>query len=258
MSRVLGIEENEIVTVVGAGGKSSLLLSLAREWKDEKRLFLLTATTKMLVEQVENCAPVFCGAYEEGVAQVLQKIAEHGYAAWFSGRSEQKASGEKALGVEAAWIEAFYQRFRGRMGNIIVEGDGARNRLLKIPGPGEPVVPQSCHRLVGVMNLQAIGRDISPRVIHRYELAASFLGRNEGRIQPSDLAVLALHPDGIFKNCSAAKVLVLTGADEYNTEVAADLAQTLVKASGGFAVCTVTRGFGEEMEPVAVFSKGVC
>lgn len=249
LSEALGIEPQEVVTVVGAGGKSSLLLSLAREWKENKRPFILTTTTKMFVEQVENTAPVVSPAYEEGAERLLETLASRGYASWFTG-----FSGEKALGVEAGWIDRFYKDYRDRITNIILEGDGARGRLLKIPGPREPVVPESCHRLIGVMNLRAIGRELSADTVHRYELAVPFLGRKEGLIEAGDLAALALHPDGIFKNArKARKVVVLSGAAENNMEQAAQLAQAILGSNRFFSACVATAGFKEGMKPLAVF-----
>ena len=250
LSQALGIEVNEIVTVVGAGGKSSILMSLGREWIENRRPFLLTTTTKMFYEQVEGLAPVFCQSYKRAIPKLLQNLESKDYTSWFRGWY-----GTKVLGVEPGWIDQFYTEHRDSVANIIVEGDGAGRRLLKVPGPEEPVVPGLCHRLVGVLNLQAVGKELAPGIIHRFESAVPILGRKEGAILPRDLAALALHPGGIFKNHSAKKVLVLSGLDGEKTGMAAELAEGIVNSNGTIQTCVVTSGFNDRMEPVLIFKK---
>lgn len=248
LSEALGVPEAGIVTAVGAGGKTSLLLSLANEWRERKEPFLLTTTTKMFFRQVQNLQPVICGDYERGVRYLRKILGRNGYASWFA-----RWRGTKVDGVPARWLEQFFQTHL--VPHIFVEGDGARRRLIKAPAPHEPVVPLSNHLTLGVLNLGALGFALAPRHVHRPEILAGLLNKSLGdTIEVKDFALLAGHKRGIFKGASGKKVLVLTGVNRTNAASGEKILKYLPTANEvGIKRCVLLEGFGMNMQVVEVF-----
>jgi len=93
----------------------------------------------------------------------------------------------------------------------LVEADGARRRLLKAPAEYEPVIPSEADRVVIVAGLDAIGRPLNERTVHRPEVAAPLLGVPPGAVvTPEMVAKLIGHPSGGLKGIPAcAEVVVL-------------------------------------------------
>ncbi|MCR4441428.1 MAG: selenium cofactor biosynthesis protein YqeC [Peptococcaceae bacterium] len=248
LTEALGLEENSFLTCVGAGGKTSLLMTLGTEWQKEGRPFLLTATTKMFCWQVLDFYPVFCRDYERGSRQVRKFMSKHGCAAWFRAWRETKVDG-----LPPEWIDELIRT--GFAANVLVEGDGARKKLLKVPAPHEPVIPSASNLVAGVLSLKAVGEEFSSRFVHRLEIAAELLGKKPGeRIEAADLATLAAHPQGIFKGAGQKKVLVLAGRDGENGSQAEIIAEQLNSSPAHIAACVVTEGYGKLMKPVEVYS----
>jgi len=250
LSAALGIGRGDVVTVVGAGGKSSLLMTVAREMQRKKWAFLLTSTTKMFYHQVREFTPVISGDYQEGSVAVADTLARCGYAAWFSERRDIKLTG-----IAAEWLDSFYEAYHGAEPlTLLIEGDGARQRLLKAPGSREPVIPKSCTVVVGVLNVRAVGEEMSPETVHRYEEAVKILDRERGLIEPRDIAALAVHPAGIFKGFSGKTILVLAGVDKTNEDAVREVVEQLavLRRMAGMSAdpdfCLPTEGFGYEMK----------
>lgn len=243
----LGITEKGILTCVGAGGKSSLLMSLGKELQGKRTPFLLTSTTKMFFQQVWDFAPVITRDEERGRISVGRFIQKYGYAAWFS-----RWYGTKVEGLPSSWIDGLF--LSGYVPLILVEGDGARQKLLKAPEIHEPVVPSQSTQVVGILNLRALGRLLSPELVHRPQRVMELLGKDMGdKIEVRDMALLAGHSQGIFQGSGGTRFLVLTGANGISPDIgreilrqAQSLGQIPIKA------CIMTTGFGQEMKPISV------
>lgn len=250
LSQALGVTEPGIISCVGAGGKTSLLLSLSAEWRQAKEPFLLTTTTKMFFSQVKHLAPVFSQHYEQGEEEVVELLARYGYASWFKMQREEKVDG-----ISPQWIDKlFASRIVPR---ILVEADGARNKLIKAPGSHEPVIPGLNHLTAGVLNINAVGQPISPEIVHRPEIVQTLLGKAPGdEIEPRDMALLAGHEQGIFRGCIGKKVLVLTGGDNRRTGIGEEVVEYLPQMNRiGLSRCVGVEGFGTQMRPLWVVER---
>ncbi|MDX9871487.1 MAG: selenium cofactor biosynthesis protein YqeC [Clostridia bacterium] len=240
-------EKNGMITFVGAGGKSSLLRKLAAEWQEEGHPFLLTTTTKMGPEQVQEYDPVFSPDFEDGLRQVQEKLDQYGYAAWF-----QERTATKAVGLPVDWLDSVY--CAGLVQSILAEGDGAGQKLLKAPREGEPVVSRLNETVVGVLNLGALGRRLGPDIVFRLELVAVLLGKDEGEvITPGDYVTLALHERGIFSRTYGEKLLVLTNVESADLDIAEEMIARISERPGcDIRRFLVTRGFDKQLEPVKI------
>lgn len=249
LSNALAKDENGMITFVGAGGKSSLLRKLGMEWREQGRSFLVTTTTKMFYLQIIDFAPVFCDDYNRGLFYVEKNLNLYGYVGWF-----REYYDNKVRGLPLDWIEKFSQT--GLVSSILIEGDGARQKLLKAPADNEPVVSSLNRIIVGVLNLGAIGQELSPAIVHRLEIVTQLLDKRPGeKIEPKDIAILACHKRGIFHNTYGERILVLTNVESCNIKIAEEIIE-IIRNMGkcGIRRFVVTKGYDTQIEPVLIIN----
>jgi len=123
----LSLGQPEHVAVVGAGGKTTVVLGLWDHLTATGRRVLATTTTKVAADEV---------------ARIPFRSA---------GRL-----GPKLLGIDP--MEADHAFESGDHDVVLVEADGARHLLVKAPAPHEPVIPSTSTLVIAVMAANALGR----------------------------------------------------------------------------------------------------
>lgn len=245
--RAIGIKEPCIVACTGAGGKSSVILSLIKAAQLINAPVLASTTTKMYYSQVVNLNPVFSNNFAEGSACVALHLTQKGIVSWFS-RVEE----DKVIGLPPNWLDRMAQSTKINP-YILVEADGARSLWLKSSGVNEPIVPSYTRITVGVLNLQAIGQPLTSQIVHRLELVLKLLKKQESEtIEWRDLASLAFHEHGIFQYSQGKKILILNGAIVGQVKNARLIAEYLRKAKAGIFRCVVTEGYGDALRVIEV------
>lgn len=193
----LGLGDRELVSLVGGGGKTTLLFELGEELVADGRRVVLTTTTKMSREQA-MLAPSVCWS----VSEVEAALGEPGPVLLVAG-----ADDKKVFGLAPEVVDRLYET--SDVDYIIVEADGSRGMPLKAPGPNEPVVPSLSTTVVVVVGIDAVGQRLDA-VAHRLEVASRFTGLTPGSVvTPRDCVDILMHPDGALRACPpAARVVV--------------------------------------------------
>lgn len=219
LTRLFDLAPSELVAVVGAGGKTTLLLSLAAELSDAGHRVAVTTTTKMGSAQVLPAASV-CHSPEPG--EVADAVASCGLV-FVVGTDD----GSKITGPPPTAIDRLYRS--GVVDYVLVEADGARRKPFKAPADHEPVIPKATTVVVVVMGTDAIGGTIA-EVCHRPERVAAIAGRSTSGVLDVDACVAVLgSPDGGLKGVpEAARVVVaLTKVTDERAPGAAAIADRL-------------------------------
>ena len=196
----LGLGQRELVSVVGAGGKSTLLLQLADELTIAGSSVALTTTTKMGTDQIPPGATV------------IRRLDEPtGALTFLLGEIDEP----KVIGVKPEVVDSLFSS--GKFDYVLVEADGARRRSIKAPANHEPVIPSLATTVILVAGLDAIDGRIAD-VAHRPENVASILGREvTDVVRPLDLVTLILSTDGgLARVPTRARVVVTLTYDEPN------------------------------------------
>ena len=244
----LKLNQASVVACVGAGGKTSLIQSLAVQAGGRSWPGLVTATTKMFYSQVEGYELVLSHECFAGITAVVKAFQTGKTAAWFAGRDN-----EKVLGLPLAWLDSMAAE--APYARILIEADGARQCLLKAPAVHEPLIPACTAATVGVLNMNAIGRPLSETNTHRLKLVSNIINKQAGEtIGWQDLALLAAHSQGIFQYAQGTKILLLSGAVATTDRLAArKFADCSELAGAGIARVAVTKGYGCTMRPIEVY-----
>lgn len=200
-----------VLSLTGAGGKTSLMFHLARVLSGSGKRVLVTTTTKILTPGARECCTVLMDPDPEVIA---------GWASFRSGNGAVTAArwrdpeSGKLVGFAPEAI-AFFQRC-GVFDWILVEADGSSRRPLKAHAPHEPVIPSCSTVLVAVAGLEVLGRPLTGEWVFRAELAPPLMGIAAGEtIAPAALARLVVHPRGLFTGAppGARRFLFLNQAD---------------------------------------------
>ena len=138
----LGLAWPEHVAIVGAGGKTTVLLGLWHHLHQLGRPVLATTTTKVAVAEVAGL--VFLSSRPEG---------------------------HKLVGIPPATADEVFRS--GAYDAVLVEADGARHQLVKAPGPHEPVIPHTATFVVAVIGAGALDRVIEDVAFRPLRVAAA-------------------------------------------------------------------------------------
>lgn len=201
----------ELVSFVGGGGKTALLMRLGGELAAEGRRVLLTTTTKMGADEV-RALPSVC----RQLAEVETSLNGPGPVLLITGEEAGKVTGPDPIRVDELFEDA-------SVDYLLVEADGAAGRPLKAPGRDEPVIPSTSTLVVVMMGMDAVGRRVD-EAAHRPEQAMRLTGGSpDHRLTAEDCAAVIGHPDGGLKGVppGARVVVALTKVQPGPTQRAA-------------------------------------
>lgn len=210
LHRALGLGPRELVSVCGAGGKTSLIHALASEAALADRAVLVATTTKVFV-------PAGRLLVEQEPEALLASTVERTLPGWVLHLAADRRPVHgvpKLIGLEPGTVERLWQKEVAPL--ILVEADGARKLSLKAPRAHEPVIPAASSVVIGVMGLSSLGKPADEAHVYGLEeFMAVSKARGGEPIAPEHLAALALHEHGLLKNAppGARKVVFLNQCD---------------------------------------------
>lgn len=149
------------ICAVGAGGKTSLLYRLAEEYRQDQKRVLLTTTTKMYL-------PPKDGILNAPLESIKEKLTRDGFAVAGSIFSEEK------MGPLPSPI---FEEILCFADIVLIEADGSKRMPLKMPRPGEPILPKQCDFLVTLAGLSALNRPWQ-EVCHRFSLISPLFSQD--------------------------------------------------------------------------------
>jgi probable selenium-dependent hydroxylase accessory protein YqeC len=195
--QAFNIEENEVISLVGGGGKTTLMFAIAGELSSNGSPVITTTTTKiasyepsryhsprLIVEQDEDTA----------VSLVQDCLKKHRQVTLVS---EEIPGVNKFKGIKPETVDRLAKL---NIATIIVEADGASRKPLKAPNDTEPVIPESTTLLIPVTGIDALNRPLTAGNVFRAEIAAELLGVPIGEKMTAVLiARLLTHARGITR-----------------------------------------------------------
>jgi len=226
LEEALGVRQGEMVSLIGAGGKTTTLFRLAKELRAKGGKILLTTTTKIFKPTKPHVDRLFLVEDIDAFSTEMAKIK----APAIIGAGYRVDDEGKLIGLPPAWLDTLQQS--RQFDSILVEADSAASRLFKVPSEIEPIVPKSSHFIIWVMAIKAIGQPLDSHVVHRTERAVSLLGVTPGtQLTAAHVLQLVIHPHGCLQGIpfTDRKVALLNQADSPDEiQRAKELAQALV------------------------------
>jgi molybdenum cofactor cytidylyltransferase len=205
LAAALGVTGDDVVALVGGGGKTTAMFRLARDMVDGGGSAITTTTTRIFGAQIA-LAPAHIPAEEATRERVRAMLAAHRHVLVIGGTDP--ATG-KADGVSLD----LFQRLREWCPGVCLlnEADGSRMRPFKAPAAHEPVIPTETTLVVPVVGADVFGKPLDANHVHRPELVGALAGAPLGApITPEIVARVLVHPQGGRKSVPpGARVVVL-------------------------------------------------
>ncbi|MFQ6057848.1 MAG: molybdenum cofactor cytidylyltransferase [Anaerolineae bacterium] len=197
LSKALNVEKGDVITLVGAGGKTTAMYRLAQELAGAGWRVVTTTTTLIRPPTPAQSEHVILNPDPAALLRQLQGALEkHHCVTVATGRIADEKGKLRGLPPD---LVARVAALPG-VDAVIVEGDGARGRSLKVPAPHEPVVPRATTILVPLAAADALGQPLSQETVHRPERVAALARIAPGdEITPQVVAAVLAHPQGGLK-----------------------------------------------------------
>jgi len=210
-----------VISVVGGGGKSGLILWISRLALKHSVNLIISTTTKMRFGEVEAMGHI---VYEKDldISSLPKELNKKKLLVLF-----KDCLGEKVLGVESALVDSLKEVFAGY--KIIVEADGSKGMPIKANLEYEPVVPPSTDVTIGVIGLDALNKPLK-EVVFRQEEFKRYYGLEKGQLIDWDVIVRHVNsPKGLFKGVPSIskKILFFNKADLLKREEQEALVQRI-------------------------------
>jgi probable selenium-dependent hydroxylase accessory protein YqeC len=175
---VLKLNSQGIISIIGAGGKTSLMFHLAKELAESGKRVLTTTTTKIFMPEVDQSPEtIITDSIDELVEKSKSRLTRFKH---FSAGSRQLFDLNKLKGFEPDFINKLWQADCFEW--IIVEADGARQRPLKATDNHEPIVPGMTTHLIHVTGLDVVGKILDDYNVHRAKLYSTNTGLPLGEV----------------------------------------------------------------------------
>jgi probable selenium-dependent hydroxylase accessory protein YqeC len=210
----LDLKPREIISLVGGGGKTTLMFALARELSQAGHKVITTTTTKIFEPSLqETPKTILLGESQNWRDWLRRELESYGHITL----AEERIPEAKLKGISP---ELVLELDKSRLAPyIIVEADGSRQHPLKAPNATEPVIPENTTLVIAVVGVEALNRPLAEDFVFRAHIAAQLLGLPlESPVTAEAIAALIIHPNGIAKGSPAtARIIPFINKMDLNT-----------------------------------------
>jgi molybdenum cofactor cytidylyltransferase len=233
------------VAFVGAGGKTTSIFSLARELPFPS---IVTTTTHLGDWQLE-------GADAHLVAESAGDISTLGQHK-ITVVTGPAAHDHRLTAVSADVLSLLRQKSLDTGWPLLIEADGARQRLIKAPGQDEPQIPYFVELAVVVAGMATIGKPLDEESTHRVDRVTELSGLARGTaITAEAIARVLTAPDGGLKGVPdrARRIALLNQADTSDLQAQAHrIAKPMLDYYDAVVVATASQNsVHAAVEPIA-------
>lgn len=204
---ILDINHNDLISIVGAGGKTTIMFHLAEEAKKKSMKVLVTTTTAIYYPKEKFIDEIIVSDKEDYDWTDIKKGT-----ITVIGRSMSKEG--KLLGIDSALVNDIYKK--NSFDLILVEADGANKKTVKASAYHEPVIPTYTTKVIGIIGLDCIGKSISDKNVYRPEIFCNITGSKMNQLISCETIInLTLSSNGLFKGAldRSKEYLILNKAD---------------------------------------------
>ncbi|MEN8212016.1 MAG: selenium cofactor biosynthesis protein YqeC [Thermodesulfobacteriota bacterium] len=226
--KALQLNKKGVISLIGAGGKTSLMFLLAKKLSQSKKRVLTTTTTKIFMPEPDFSPDTII---EDDVNELIKKArcnTKH-YHHFSAGRKHDTISG-KLKGFEPEIIDHLWQT--KIFDWIIVEADGAKQKPLKSSNLNEPVISKATTHLILVTGLDAVGKTLDENHVHRPEIFSDNTGLGMGeKIDAQSIASsIGFEIKKAKSFCSSSlNFILLNKADTYSRKASGNKIAKILK-----------------------------
>jgi probable selenium-dependent hydroxylase accessory protein YqeC len=197
LNEAFDIRQKEVISLVGAGGKTTLMFALSRELTAYRKVVITTTTTKIFPPAPSDTPFLFLSRDEEEIVGYI--LANARTKRCITVASELLPGSGKLQAISPSLVSRLIKL--APVDCVILEADGASKRPLKAPNPEyEPVIPPCTTVVIPIVGIDALGCRLSEENVFRSEIVSKLTGIPLGGMVSADTIVnLMLHPSGIMR-----------------------------------------------------------
>ena len=215
---LFNIEMGNIISIVGSGGKTTLLFFLAAELRRNYNV-LVTTSAKILKPSINQYDSIFTNVEsfinsdltnKNNITVISKSINE---------------SNNKLIGIDDNDLEKLINYFDV----ILIEADGSNKLPLKGWKNHEPPVLKKTNKTIGIIPVSVLGRNIDNSFIYGYGEFKKIAGNNS-QVDEETIKNICFSENWIFKNSTGEKYLFINQADtEQDKEKSIKIADYIYK-----------------------------
>ncbi len=203
-TQALELDRHRIISLVGAGGKTSLMFAMARELATSGNHVITSTTTKIFKPSPEETPFLLT---REGAGDIIKSIPDviHRYGHFTL--VESPLPERKLKGINRELIDELASL--NEVDHIIVEADGASRLPLKAPDENEPVIPSETSLVVVVVGIDSVGVELSKDHVFRPHIVSELTGLPlSGTVTAEAIAELIVHPRGMAQGAPSHSAII--------------------------------------------------
>jgi probable selenium-dependent hydroxylase accessory protein YqeC len=205
LSTYLNITPSQCISIMGAGGKSTLMNRLADELIVLGRTVILTSTTNYHRPKSLHADQILLTRDVVDWPEHLEMLARRWNRLVVL---HHELGSDMVKGIDVTALRQIHKRIPDAV--VIVKTDGARKRWFKAPNQSEPVIPPWTQLCITVVNRAILGRPLAGDLVHRPELVAELTGVHlGGAITPQAVSTVLTHPQAYTTKIPAAAKRVI-------------------------------------------------
>jgi probable selenium-dependent hydroxylase accessory protein YqeC len=225
---LIHLPAHPLITIVGAGGKTTTMFTLASELAHRGKRVITTTTTQIFFPKPGETDTLIVASETPTLLKMIRAAWKQHHHVTVAGTA---LSTGKLAGLQPE--QPYKLLIKSGADVMIVEADGARHRMIKAPAEHEPVIPPQTNVALLMMSAGAINQPLSEKIAHRPERVAMVTGISQGDIlSPAVIARLITSEQGALKHIrdTAAAYLLITHASMAQKEAIHELV-SLVRCS---------------------------
>lgn len=225
-------ESGHVISLVGAGGKTTLMYTLAAAFARKGKRVVVTTTTH--IRRPEDY-PVVKNKKELETFLKRTLIVAAG---------SDAPEGKLTMSAEMTMTD-----YREAADIVLVEADGAKHFPCKVPAEKEPVIPEESDIVLGVVGMDALGRPLR-EVCFRKEKVMELLNVDAGHcMTEKDVVTILSSAYGTRKGVGGREYyIVLNKCDDRDLLERGARIQKMLKEKGNIpVVCTALHTFDRRL-----------
>ncbi len=202
ISNLLQIEKG-VTSIIGGGGKTTLMLKLASELKEKGSCIVCTTTRIFPPEDIRLVT-------SDDLDVLQNELNRYGVICVSEGMDQSGKLMPPGVTFEKLLKVADY---------IICEADGSRGLPLKAHSESEPVIPDKTSQTILVIGIDGIGKTVE-EVCHRPQIYSRISGFNEDDTVTPEVAMAVINKENF-----GTKILINKVENESEMRLAKEMAE---------------------------------
>ncbi|MEG1254530.1 selenium cofactor biosynthesis protein YqeC [Clostridium sp.] len=201
------IRKGDVISIVGAGGKTTLMFTLAEELKSRGRV-LVTTTTKIYTPAKSQYNHLIIKENIHDNVESNEDLIHDSLGIYVYGSAINEEG--KLIGIE----DKDLIRETLTYDYTLIEADGSKKKPVKGWNNHEPVISEITTITIGILSGEVLNLLVNENNVHRLKEFKNLTFTKEGElINQENILSLIFSKDGLFKNSQGNRILFINKVD---------------------------------------------